>query len=426
MKLVCGPGDFVLPSSADTSRVILYGQPQQDGQGSAGDAARTEIMRMGLGPSERAWDLLSIALSVVTADVGAPRSESADGWTREIELDIAVADAVFWSTQASALAQALAFLTTDRWTIRFHGGGFKPNVSTTAPKLMMEDSVVLLSGGLDSLVGAIDLAAAGRKPLAVSQIVRGDAEKQADFAGLIGGGLAHLQLNHNATLPGFEETSQRARSFVFIAFGVMAATALPCYGRGDRVPLFLCENGFIAINPPLTGGRLGSLSTRTAHPEFIGRVQRILDAASLRVDITNPYGTKTKGEMLKECADQNLLRAQAVRSTSCGRFQRFNYRHCGRCVPCQVRRAAFLAWGSIQDITDYVYEQLGRSDADHSRFDDVRSVAIALAAVKGEGLETWLGHALSSSLVTNRGSLFEMLERGLAELAALHAAHGVK
>src|SRR3546814_15952029 len=64
-----------------------------------------------------------------------------------------------------------------------------------------EDCVVLLSGGLDSLIGAIDLTAMGRKPLAVSNVVRGDGDNQVGFAAAIGGGLRHLPLNHNATPP---------------------------------------------------------------------------------------------------------------------------------------------------------------------------------------------------------------------------------
>ena len=251
----------------------------------------------------RAWDLLSIALSVTTADVAALRDSSPDGWTREFELDIAVADSAFWNEQAVALSEALAFLTTDRWRLRFHKGGFLP-APPSRPILPTGDCVMLLSGGLDTLVGAINLNAAGRRPLAVSQVVRGDAQKQADFAARTGGGLDHLPLNHNAFSPGVPEPSQRARSLAFITFGVLAATALKRYHDGDNVTLYVCENGFIAVNPPLTGARLGSLSTRTAHPEYLGRLQQLLNAAGLRVVIENPYAAKTKGEMLRECVDQ--------------------------------------------------------------------------------------------------------------------------
>lgn len=425
MRLACGPYGANLPDGESVLRVVLYGQPRRESEGSAGDAAKAEIQRRRLDPAPRAWDLLSIALSVVAADFATLRDQSPDGWTRDIELDVAVADAPFWSGQAAALAETLAFLTTDRWTLRFHEGGVLPTPPREAVR-PAGDCAVLLSGGLDSLVGAIDLVAGGRKPFAISQTVRGDADKQVKFAAKIGGGLGHLQLNHNANTPGIQETSQRARSLIFITFGVMAATALKAYYNGQEVPLFVCENGFIAINPPLTGGRLGSLSTRTAHPEFIARLQGVLDSAGLRVQITNPYATKTKGEMLKACANEALLRKKAAWSTSCGRFQRFNYRQCGRCVPCQVRRAAFLAWGAVPDTTDYVYEPIGRNDADHAGFDDVRSVAIALAAVQADEVDSWLAHALASPFIKDRAALLAMLKRGLAELRALHQAYEVK
>ena len=424
MKLVCGPDTLDASVEQNALRVILYGRPGARDRASAGDAAKRKIVRGRLEVSPRAWDLLSLALSVVTADLASRRARSPDGWAREFELEIAVAEPAFWNAQASLISEALAFLTTDRWRLRFRDGGALP-VQPSEPVRLDEDCVVLLSGGLDSLIGSIDLVAAGKRPLAVSQIVRGDAAKQANFAAQIGGGLRHLQLNHNVHVPGGKEPSQRARSLIFIAFGVVAATTLRRYDDGESVPLYVCENGFIAVNPPLTGGRLGSLSTRTAHPEFLGRLQELLDATGLRVHIENPYQLKTKGEMLRDCADQTLLRVVAATSTSCGRFQRFNYTHCGRCVPCQVRRAAFLAW-EVQDSTDYVYEPLGKDDSEHAGFNDVRSVAMAIAQVEVDGLDDWLGAALSSPRITDAALLNALVQRGLGELQALHRAFGVK
>lgn len=424
MKLVCAPDTFSFPAEDDALQVILYGQPDRPDRGSAGEAAMYDVLRAKLEAAPRAWDLLSLALSVVTADLAGPRHRSPDGWTREFELEVAVADPTFWSTQAAAIEAALAFLTTDRWRVHFVEGGILP-APPREPNRPDEDCVVLLSGGLDSLVGVIDRVEDGKKPLALSQTVRGDAQKQVNFARKVGGGLRHLQLNHNAHAPGIKEPSQRARSFIFLAFGVLAATTLARYHDGEAVTLYVCENGFIALNPPLTGGRIGSLSTRTAHPEFLNRVQHVLDAAGLRVRIENPYQLKTKGEMLLECRDQELLKDKAAESTSCGRFQRFKYRHCGRCVPCQVRRAAFLAWKQ-PDTTTYVHEQLGKNDAYHAGFDDVRSAAMAIAEVKSEGLDAWLRSALSTPLIGDVAPLKALVERGLNEIAALHAVYGVK
>lgn len=428
MKLVCAPRDY--PFVEDGSlNVVLYGQPGfpaqgQSPRGSAGQAAMATFLRARLEAAPRAWDLLSIALSVVMADVAVRRNGSADGWTREIELAVAVADPAFWNTQAPSLEAALKFLSTDRWRLTFVGGGTQPAPPRYAIR-PEEDCAVLLSGGLDSLVGAIDLAGSGRRPIAVSNIVRGDGDNQSSFAAAIGGGLRHLAMNHNASPPWQKDDSQRARSLTFLAFGVLAATALRRYHNGEDVTLYVCENGFIAINPPLTGTRLGSLSTRTAHPEFLNRIREVLAAAGLKVRIINPYEHKTKGEMLTACADQMLLEKLAAQSVSCGRYRVFGYKHCGRCVPCQVRRAAFLTWGK-SDTTYYRFDPLGQADADHARFDDVRSVAMALSEVRSDSLKAWLGSALAYPKIGDPAPLRNLIQRGLDELQALHQQYGVR
>ena len=263
----------------------------------AGAAIKDTLRRRKLNPGPRAWDFLSIALTVMAADLAGHRDRSPDGWTRVFELEISVADPAFCSTQAQVLERLLGFLTTDIWRLRFIGGGFQP-----APEREIvrpgDDCVVLLSGGLDSFIGAIDLSKAGHKSLAVSQSVRGDDAKQDAFAAVIGGGLNHLRLNHNVRVPNPEAMpSQRARSIIFLAHGILAAGTV---SSSDEVVLNVCENGFISINPPLTDMRLGSLSTRTSHPAVLQMLQQILDAGNFWVRLVNPYQQKTKGEMLLE------------------------------------------------------------------------------------------------------------------------------
>ncbi|WP_339443058.1 Qat anti-phage system QueC-like protein QatC [Pseudomonas hunanensis] len=416
MRFVCGPAGFTVPGMDGAMQVVIYGKAE-DGQVSVGGYARELLDKAHLEISPQAWDFLSIALSVVAADFTDLRAKSADAWTRQISLEIAVQDPVFWNTQARALEAALRFLTTDQWTLAFHPGGFGPPAQMQALH-PVEDSVVLLSGGLDSLIGAIDLVEQGLKPYAVSQIVRGDGEKQDLFAQSLG--LNRIGLNHVARSPGQQEPSQRARSIVFLAFGLAVATSLDRYHRGETVPLYICENGFIAINPPLTMSRVGSLSTRTAHPEYLGRLQQVFDAAGINVQIRNPYALVTKGEMMVGCRNQDLLKQHAVASTSCGRFQRFGYKHCGRCVPCQVRRASFKRWSSLRDQTEYVHDNLSKDDLQHGRFEDVRSVGMALANVAQNGFEEWLGHSLFSAFIHDRKGYSQMLARGLEELGVFH------
>jgi len=425
MKILCGPKDFDFSCVTSDLDVVLYDHSEIPSRGSVGAAVRHEIANRKLNPASRAWDLLSLAISAVTADLAGHRDRSPDGWTREFEVTVAVIDSVFWNSQAQLVSSLLSYLTTDRWKVTFIEDGYLPKPPRN-PVHPLEECVALLSGGMDSLIGVIDLTAAGKKVFAVSELVRGDAEKQRDFATTIGDGLTHLQLHHNSKVPAPETPpSQRARSIAFLAYGVLAATTLKRYHAGHRVNLNICENGFIAINPPLTGARVGSLSTRTTHPVVLSIFQQILTNAGLRVDVVNPYRFKTKGEMLLECADQALLHQHAHLSTSCGRFLRFGYVHCGRCVPCLVRRAAFLKWGR-SDATPYKFDDLSKQDGDHAEFDDVRAAAMATMACEALGVNRWIGASLSSDLINDRDRLAAVVERGLVELKELLASFRVK
>lgn len=425
MKLTCAASDFDFASAGGDLGVVLYGRSGRSDRGSAGAAIAEVIRQKRLVPAPAAWDVLSIALSVVAADLAGHRDRSSDGWTREFDLDVAVTNPGLWDAQTALLEEMLGFLTTDRWRLHFVDRGVQPAPERN-PSFPEEDCVVLLSGGLDSFIGAVDLVVSGRRPLAVSQLVRGDAEVQRLLASQIGGGLCHLQLNHNAELPDPENPpSQRARSIIFLAYGVLAATALATYRAGNTVDLYVCENGFISLNPPLTSYRIGSLSTRTSHPFFLASFQRLVDAAGIHVRIVNPYQYKTKGEMLRECRDQSILRKYAHQTTSCGRFRRFGQRHCGRCVPCLIRRAAFKKWG-VPDRTKYVYRDLSRDDSDHGQFDDVRAAAMALVEAKEKGVDWWLGSTLAFPALNDTNQLKQVAERGLKELGSLLKAYRVK
>ncbi|MDX1964945.1 MAG: Qat anti-phage system QueC-like protein QatC [Pirellulales bacterium] len=406
--------------SAEASRVLLFARSDDQNVGSIGAALKESMERHKHHPAPRAWDFVALAVSVFAADQLVPRNNSSDGWTRDIELSVAVADPMFWNTQKETINAALRFLTTDRWSVTFAVAAERLEVPMKVI-LYPETSISLLSGGMDSLIGAVDLAAAKEKVLLVSQVAHGDRDKQRKFAEALG--LTHLQLTHGAQLPGDNEQSTRSRSIIFIAYGVMAATLLESYEK-DGAILRTPENGFMSINPPLTNARLGALSTRTTHPIFMALIQALLNAADLRVDIQNPYQFKTKGEMLKECSNREFIKKNAHKSTSCGRFVRTAYQHCGRCVPCLVRRSAFHH-ARIKDKTAYKYDDIGKDDSEHARFDDVRSAALAVATVKSEGLASWLGASLASTSIGDPEQYRETVGRGIKELGIFLKKVGV-
>jgi hypothetical protein len=161
--------------------------------------------------------------------------------------------------------------------------------------------------------------------------------------------------------------------------------------------------------------RIGSLSTRTTHPIYLLMFQELISNAGLNVTIENPYKDKTKGQMLINCKNQALIKQYAHKSTSCGRFKRHGHKHCGRCVPCLVRRAAFKAWREI-DQTNYIYDDLSIDSPNYAQYDDVKSIAIAIKEVENNGLDKWLGAQLNSAILGDTSTYKKTIQIGLAEL----------
>jgi hypothetical protein len=425
MKVAAAPSPAGFPkgSAAADLEVILYSHADQQDRAGIGIHIPEIFQKRKWRTANRAWDFLSFALAVQAADVSVTRDKSPDGWTRQIELNVSVMEPDFWNGQVGLINSTLQFLTTDIWNVQFQANGLHP-IPPRKPVFPTQESVSLLSGGLDSLTGGIDLTFRDKKnPYLVSQVSNGDKKKQIVFAQKLG--QPHLQLNHVATSPSTSERSQRARSIVFFAYGVLLATTTFAYQNGKPVLLFVCENGLISINPSLTPMRLGSLSTRTTHPIYLRGLQEILRNAQLNVEIVNPYQFYTKGEMLAKCSDQDMLNKLAVQTTSCGRYARNGFKHCGRCVPCIIRRASFHAWGA-KDYTTYVYKDLGKNDKEYAGFDDVRALRMASEVASGAGFDSWLGASLSSPLLGDPTPYKETVRRGMKEVRDFLVSAGVK
>lgn len=426
MKIFCTPDGSTQTISQTDLKVILFDSSKTQNEGYIGNSIWKEIKKRKLNPTPRAWDILSIALSVIAADHAGHRGKSHDGWTRSFELVIAVNDKDFWNAQASLLSKQLGFLTSDLWDLKFIDGGFLPQHKKSGDILYPDNnSVALLSGGLDSFIGIIDLIEKGLNPYAVSQKVNDDAKKQREIVSLFSKDMPLVQLNHNVHVPNGESPpSQRARSIIFLAYGILIACCLDKHRQGEQVTLYMCENGYISLNPPLTQIRIGSLSTRTTHPVFLNLFQQLLNETGLKIKIENPYQYKTKGQMLTECLNQGILSSYASSTTSCGRYRVHKHKHCGRCVPCLVRRAAFKRWGH-EDQTEYKYNDLSIQSDDYSNYDDVRSVAMAILEIRESGLEAWLGTSLNTALLGDTTGYKATIVEGLNELEDLLKGYNI-
>lgn len=389
----------------ETIGVALYHRGSENQPG-LGANLRDQVARgLPAPPSDMAWDFLSIALSIFAADRFVLRSEAEDGWTRVMAVDVAVNDLKRWKPMAGKLAKAMRYLTGDIWTFSFSAGGDKaPNFQS---KLCDRDTVCLFSGGLDSFLGALNLVNDGLHPLLVSQGSQKEVTPQKYLAGQLG--LADHRFDgrvHEIWQQPYEG-STRSRSLLFIAYGVLAASSI------NVNEIFVPENGLIAINPPMTPRRLGSLSTRTTHPFFFGQIEAILAAVGINVKLRNPFEGVSKGEMLKKAKHPSLSHL-ASSTYSCGKGKRKNGQ-CGRCVPCLIRRAAFNSAG-IADNTKYVGGDIRRARTN----DDVASVRIALARRKGQtrvAFERWVLKAgpLPSD-VARRKAILTGVSRGLSEV----------
>jgi len=363
-----------------------------------GDKARSTVayapdFLRGLTPSAIAYDLFRLGGAVYCIDKLAERATSPDGWTRELELVLPVADLDRWSRVSSSLHEALDYLTGDRWNVEFVPLPSPQPVQQVAP---LGQVVSLFSGGLDSLAGVVELLESGSqvvlvghhdspftdsRQIALNKVLVDKYGPERVIFRQVYLRPAFPRKTQERPLPSeSHENTTRSRSLLFIAAGVAVADAL-----GAGIPLYMPENGFIGVNVPLTAARVGSLSTRTTHPYFIGRVQAVLEALELDHPIENQFRLLTKGEVVKRSPNFDLLASLASQSISCSHPELARLRHrpvgnCGYCYPCLIRRAALhhvdldmehYAWDAPTD------ESLLHPSSDSGRA--LRSVLMSLA-----------------------------------------------
>ncbi|MDH4201371.1 MAG: 7-cyano-7-deazaguanine synthase [Phycisphaerae bacterium] len=422
-KIICAP-ENIIPQQLeeDTKYFSTYSNTGREHVGYFGSTLIRDIQRVGIRPSEKVWDFNTIALAVAAADNSLTRSNSADGWTRQIELTVHLCNPGAWEPVKQKLEKTLRFLTGDFWSLNLKDDGVNPPRAKRQKRYDC-DCVSLLSGGVDSLVGAIDLTANDHKPIFVSQVVRGDAETQRAYAGRIRSESPHFQWSHKIHPPqGESEGSTRGRSIVFFAFAALATSAIEVQ-PGSPVDIFVPENGFISLNIPLNSGRMGSFSTKTSHPVYLKGIQNIWHAVGISINLIMPYQFKTKGEILAECKNQHLLKELVFQSVSCGKYRVYKMQHCGRCVPCLVRRAAFKHWGEVDETSGgYYSDQLDRINQGNP--DDVGAVSNACLVAEQSGIQRLISGNLSFA-DQERNDFEGVFSRGLNEVGELLREKGV-
>jgi hypothetical protein len=368
-----GDGDTYMPTLARNDRTLVFAlqSPSAPARSRIADSIWHSLDEHGLRPSTPAIDFYRMAAAVYSADARILREKSFDRWTRDVVLHLPVNDVTRWKGVAPTLVHLLQFLTGDRWEVRVREGAPpRPPVDrrrADRAAVLDIDAVSLLSGGLDSFVGALDAFHDGQKLILVSHNATGPARfsSPAQTAVLSAvSSVAQRQVPHlkmTVSPParvgsGESETSQRSRSIIFVGLGVLVASAYP-----SGTPLIVAENGFISLNVPLTHGRLGSHSTRTTHPYTFALVREVIAGLGLATPLVTPYQFMTKGEMLVNAPSQSVLAGAIHETNSCARPNERNAQasrpqaHCGYCVPCIVRRAAMFHAG-FDDVRRYRYD----------------------------------------------------------------------
>lgn len=421
------------PPSNEVIPVLMYGtRPPDAGTCSIGGPVRSAVRRLGAPVHRVGFDLLTIAMAVTAADTFVDKATADDGWARDLRLTIPIVDPNLWQPALPLLEKALHFLSGDIWHITLLGDGprqLRPQNRGHITVMAGHDCVSLFSGGMDSAIGALDLLASGRKPLLISHSYRGDSEKQILVRDHLPVKVSRFAaLAHPVSRLGKPtDVQMRTRSFNFLAYGALVgATLAQLRVTNAPVTLFVPENGLIALNPPMTPRRIGSLSTRTTHPHFLGLFQQILDAVGLPIHVTNPYSLKTKGEMLVECLDQVKIDSIAAETVSCGKWKRL-HQQCGKCVPCIIRRASFHA-ADMPDTTDY--HEKGRDLTavirDAKGRDDLMAMILAARRMPRENIARWVSHAGPLPLEREaRDQLFGVAGRGMDEVRSFLKHEGL-
>lgn len=387
---------------------------------------------LGALPSEPAIDLLNIAFAVYAADVSAPRACSPDGWTRSFVVHVPVYNESAWNRTSKVLVKTLSFLSGDGWQFEFRNRKDRPKLEL-GEKPSGFDAACLFSGGLDSLVGAIDLLALGKRAVLIGHYGGGTTSKfQKEVYEALCAEYpdAALALRFQVLPPELQradgdaepEDTQRSRSFLFFALGLAVADALE-----SELPLFIPENGLISLNVPMTGARSGSASTRTTHPYYVKCYRELLDRIGLKHPLVLPYRFMTKAEMLKGSANPSLLKRVTPLSISCAHPDQRRREgltpgaHCGHCYPCLIRRATVATAGLPDAQYDLdVLTQPPRTGG--KRGQDFRALKMAIARFKRTQPNRLLFEVLRPGpLEPSEASAFvDIYRRGMAELVGFY------
>jgi 7-cyano-7-deazaguanine synthase in queuosine biosynthesis len=357
--------------------------------------------RLGVQLTTLEADLLTLAAAVYASDLAAQREER-ESFVRDLRIEIPLVNHHLFAQLSDRIADLLYLVSSDNWTISVSPkqGVQEQPISWPAPA----GATLLFSGGLDSLAASIEFLEDNPdcELMLASHYTRNQAIQRSqgtlfEYLGQrfgprvqrvalrVGG-----QTSGDLSFPGDadREPTQRARSFLFLVIGAIVARRTGCH------KIFtMAENGQLAIHLPLTAARLGSFSTRTAHPEFLYEMERLLSTIlSIHLSITNPFVYRTKAECIGRLIASHSQVIQA--SVSCWRSSRQAIPHCGQCVPCLLRRIAVESHGL--QLAEYQHDLFSQNVAALPETDDGKRNLVDIAE-----FVLWFGGARTNAQLQN-------------------------
>jgi hypothetical protein len=319
-----------------------------------------KVFKMDL--SKRLTDFLEIASYVYAGDASTRRDGAwtddytTESWGRNFKFIIPVRDVDFWSKPKTkkALIDALNSLSDDLYQFEFlllkkepPKQGYIQFGSEKKWPFQGVDRVLMFSGGLDSLAGAIESSEQGKSLVLVSHrpVTTLDSRQKDLYVELrkkISTPTIRIPVWVNKEKKLGREHTQRTRSFLFAALGTAVAESV----KADGIRFF--ENGIVSVNLPVADEVLRARASRTTHPYtliLLGRLCSLIAGRKLVID--NPYLFKTKCDVVSVLSKPEY-RDLIKYTCSCahtGFFQSKTQWHCGACSQCIDRRFAILAAG---------------------------------------------------------------------------------
>lgn len=319
-------------------------------------------------------DLLEIATYVYSADQMIVRGADdvdnfGDGWRRDLHFVVPVRNPEFWNSAEvkDKLTSTLEFLSDDNYEFSFvkleqdHSIQEYLEFNDAQAIYGKPEQVVMFSGGLDSLAGALDEVLSQKKRVvlvthkATPKLNNRHKTLRDLLAQKAGDNAPHqISVRVHKRKPMNREYTQRSRSFLFVSIGATIAKML------DLNSVRFYENGVISLNLPVCAQVVGGRATRTTHPKVMKGFQDIITlVAEAPFTVENPYIWKTKAEVVEQIVKVGCADLIKHSMTCTHTWEMTNqHTHCGLCSQCIDRRFAVIAAKADQ------YDPIGHYKAD--------------------------------------------------------------